>query len=68
MLINTTKNKKSKKKGGVDRVVHSKAMDYNVVRAKIHKTHITVFRCDLLKHLNQEREVALQAELEQEVD
>ena len=39
-----------------------------VVRAKIHKTHIAVFRDVFVNHLNQERKAALQAECEQESD
>ena len=56
------------KKGGVDKVAHQNAMDYDVVRALIRKTHSTVFRDVFVNHLNQERKAALQAECEQESD
>ena len=56
------------KKGGVDKVAHQNAMAYDVVRAKIHKTHSAVFRGVFVNHLNQERKAALQAECEQESD
>ena len=56
------------KKGGVDKVAHQNAMAYDVVRAKIHKTHSAVFRGVFVNHLNQERKEALQADCAEESD
>jgi hypothetical protein len=54
--------KKVTKKGGVDHVAHTNAMEYDLVRAKLHKTHSAVFRDVFVNHLNQERKVALRAD------
>ena len=56
------------KKGGVDKVAHQNAMDYDMVRAKLHKTHSVVFRDVFVNHLNQERKEALQADCAEESD
>ena len=60
--FNPDADKKPTKKGGVDQVAHKNAMAYDYVRAKLHKTHTTVFRDVFVNHLNQERKVVLQAD------
>ena len=68
MRFNPDAAKSATKKGGVNKVAHTNAMAYDVVRAKIHKTHNAVFRDVFVNHLNQERKVALQAECEKDDD
>ena len=56
------------KKGGVDQKAHQNAMDYDVARAKIHKSQSAAFRHALVQKLDKERVVALDIENRQDSD